>query len=350
MKKTKIISLTTGVVWMLSMLLFSACSSNDDGTSINTNSPVIESVMRSGYDLNGNILPTTPVTQGDPKNYYIIHGSGLLSTKNVYFNDYDTYFGPTFVTDTDIIILIDENTPYADTSNEIKIVTDYGTTTYDFIVAPPVPTINWFNSINATEGDIVTVSGKYFLEPIVKVGTQEATIISSTLNELKFEMPSNSIHEYVSVSNISGSTLSALTIGSALYDDIIHQDAGHWTWDGSDFITNNDDAAQGNASIKIVFPGWGGADMKFNTIDVSKYKAFRVKVKSISENPDAKLTFVFGGWAFQIQKSLTSKWTTIEIPFSNIGNPTTFDQLTLQESGGFDGNTILMDEMGFVLK
>ncbi|MNL67306.1 hypothetical protein D3C87_1918750 [compost metagenome] len=90
--------------------------------------------------------------------------------------------------------------------------------------------------------------------------------------------------------------------------------------------------------------------MKFNSRDVSKYKAFRVKVRSISANTDAKITFVFGGWAYQIQKSLASTWTTIEIPFSAIGNPTTFDQLTLQESGNFGGNTILMDDMGFVIK
>ena len=40
----------------------------------------------------------------------------------------------------------------------------------------------------------------------------------------------------------------------------------------------------------------------------------------------------------------------LEIPFSDIGNPTTFDQITFQESGNFGGNTILIDDMGFVLK
>jgi len=52
----------------------------------------------------------------------------------------------------------------------------------------------------------------------------------------------------------------------------------------------------------------------------------------------------------QIVKKFSTEWTYIEIPFSEIGDPTTFDQLTLQESGGFGGNTILFDDMGFVLK
>jgi hypothetical protein len=349
MKKIKIVTLTTCAAWMLSLMLFSSCtdnSSTDTGVA-----PVIESVMPSGYDLAGTILPSTAVTKGDPKSYYIIHGKGLLSTQKVYFNDYDTYFQPTFVTDTDIVILIDENTPYANASNKLKVVTKAGTATFDFVTAPPPPTFNWFNSINAAAGDVVTIDGKYFLNPIVKVGTQQATVVSSTLTEIKFKMPANSTDKLVTVSNITGSASSSLPVGAALYDDAIQGDAGHWTWSGNEFNTNYTvDKAQGNASMKIVFGGWDGADLKFNSKDVSKYKAFRVRIRCTSTNSNAALKFVFGGWAYQIQKEISSSWTVIEIPFSSIGNPTTFDQLTFQESGNFGGNTILLDEMGFVLK
>ena len=51
-----------------------------------------------------------------------------------------------------------------------------------------------------------------------------------------------------------------------------------------------------------------------------------------------------------VYKRQGTDWTYIEIPFSDIGNPTTFDQITFQESGNFGGNTILIDDMGFVLK
>ncbi|MEP6806949.1 MAG: IPT/TIG domain-containing protein [Flavobacterium sp.] len=351
MKNIKIVSLTACMAWMLSLMFLSSCS-NDDSASVYRGAPVIESISRSGYDLAGNLLPSTPVTLVDPKNYYIIHGKGLLSTTKVYFNDFDTYFRPTFVTDTDIVILIDEKTPYSNTSNELKVVTGRGTAVFNLTVAPPVPTFNWFNSINASEGDIVTISGDYFLNPVVKVGTENVPVVSSALTEVKFKMPANATDKYVTVSNISGAAVSAEAIGSALYDDVLQGDAGHNAWQTADTFNASfkDDKVQGESSIKFVFGGWNGADMKFNSRDVSKYKAFRVKVKSISQNANASITFVFGGWAYQIKKSLTSTWTTIEIPFSDIGNPTTFDQLTLQESGNFGGNTILMDDMGFVLK
>lgn len=326
------------------MGVFSSCDNDDSSGS--SGAPVITSISKS---VEGDLVP---VTVGDPKNYYIIQGTGLSTVTKIYFNDFDTYFNPTLVTDTAIFVLIDEKTPYADASNKLKLVTKQGTILYDFVVAPPTPKFDSYNSINATEGDIVTIYGDYFLDPVVKVGTTQAEIVSSSLTEIKFKMPASSMDKYVSVTNISGTTTSEEAVGSALYDDVIQGDAGHWMWSGSDVFDTNfkDDIIQGEAAIKFVFGGWNGADMKFNSRDISKYKAFRVKVKSVSTSSDASVIFVFGGWAYQIKKPLTNKWTTIEIPFSDIGNPTTFDQLTLQESGGFGGNTILMDDMGFVLK
>ncbi|PWB23720.1 IPT/TIG domain-containing protein [Flavobacterium sp. HTF] len=330
----------------LALGIFSSCDSDSDGSSGSSGTLSITSVVKAEP---GDLVP---VTQGDPKNYYIIRGTGLAFVQKIYFNDFDTYFNPVLVTDTEIFVLIDEKTPYANSSNKLKVVTKNGTILYDFITKPPTPRFDSFNSINAAEGEVVTVYGDYFLNPLVKVGTVDVPVISSTLTQLKFKMPANATDKYVTVTNISGSTVSAEAIGSALYDDALQGDAGHWMWNGADSFDTSfkDDKVQGEAAIKFVFGGWNGADMKFNSRNVSKYKAFRVKVKSVSTNTAASVIFVFGGWAYQIKKTITDKWTTIEIPFSDIGNPTTFDQLTLQESGSFGGNTILMDDMGFVLK
>jgi hypothetical protein len=346
MKNIKIKYLLPFFVMALMVLsVFSSCNS-DDSDNGSSGGLTITSVAKS---VEGDLVP---VTVGDPKNYYIIRGTGLKDVTKIYFNDFDTYFNPVLVTDTEIFVLIDEKTPYADSSNKLKVVTKGGTILYDFIVAPPTPKFDSFNSINAAEGDVVTVYGDYFLNPTVKVGTSDVSLISSTLTEIKFKMPANATDKYVTVSNISGSTVSEEAIGSALYDDVLQGDTGHTLWAGGDTFDTNfkDDKVQGETAIKFVFGGWNGADMKFNARDVSKYKSFRVKVKSISTSADASVIFVFGGWVYQIKKTITNKWTTIEIPFSDIGNPTTFDQLTLQESGNFGGNTILMDDMGFVLK
>lgn len=328
---------------LIAVGLFSSC---DNESTTSDSGLTITSVAKA---VAGDLLP---VTVGDPKNYYIIRGSGFTTVQKIYFNDFDTYFNPVLVTDTEIVVLIDEKTPYANASNNLKVVTKNGTLLYDFVVAPPTPKVDSYNSINAAAGDVVTVYGNYFLDPIVKVGAENVAVISSTLTEIKFKMPADAMDKYVTVTNISGSTVATQAIGSALYDDALQGDAGHWTWNGADTFNTGftEDKVQGLASIKLIFGGWNGADMKFVSRDVTKYKAFKVRVKSISTNSDASLKFVFGGWAFQIIKKISAEWTTIEIPFSEIGNPTTFDQLTLQESGSFGGNTILMDDMGFVLK
>ncbi len=325
--------------------LLSSCS-NDNSSSSSTKL-AITSVSKA---VAGTLAPAT---QGFANNMYIIQGTGLLSTQKIYFNGTDTYFNPTLVTDNSIFVTIDINTPYADVPNELKIVTKNGTIIYPFVVAPPAPVLLYgFNPVNANAGDIITIYGNFFLNPIVTIGTTAVPVISSTLTEIKVAIPANSNDKYITVTSISGSVVSTDAIGSALYDDVLQGDAGHNLWSGGDTFDTafTTDRTQGLNSIKFIFGGWNGADMQFTTRDVSKYKAFRVKVKSISTNANASIKFVFGGWAYQIIKPFTTEWTYIEIPFSDIGNPTTWNQLTLQESGNFGGNTILFDDMGFVLK
>ena len=346
MKNIKIKYLLSLLVMSSVMItVLSSCSNDDSGDT--SSALAIESVSKAEA---GDLVATEV---GFANNVYIIKGSGFSSVQKIYFNDTDTYFNPTLVTDKAIFVTIDINTPYANASNELKIVTKNGTITYPFVVAPPAPVLLYgFNPINAAEGDILTIYGNFFLDPVVTIGTTAVPVISSSLSEIKVKVPANSTDKYVTVTTISGSIKSTAAIGSALYDDKLQGDAGHWMWNGADtFDTDNtSDKAQGLKSIKFIFGGWNGADMKFASRNVSKYKAFRVRVKSMSTNADASIIFVFGGWAFQVKKALSTDWTYIEIPFSEIGNPTTFDQLTLQESGSFGGNTILMDDMGFVLK
>ena len=340
--------------FLLALLIISfgsLTSCREDGVeSAEIGTPVIEKVTGT-LDANGKPLDFTPISSAQANNTVIIHGSRFKTLKHIYFNDVESAFNPNMVTDNTIFVKINESTPYANASNKLKLVTKYGEVVYDFIVAPPSPQVTSYNSINALAGETFTIYGKYFLNPEVKVGDTKATIVSSSLTEITATMPANSDNKLVSVTTISGTATANQAVGSALYDDIIQGDTGHWTWSGTPIITDySDDAFQGKKSIKIAFGGWDGADFKFTSRNVSQYKAFRIRLKSTVDNSAASLKLVFGGWAFQIIKSIGTDWTYIEIPFSDIGNPTTFDQITFQESGNFGGNTILIDDMGFVLK
>ena len=341
MKNIKIVSLTACITLMLSLMFFSSCS-DDTNNSDSAGPPVIESVMPSGYAKDGTILPLTPVKIGDPKNYYVIHGKGLLTTQKVYFNDFDTYFRPTFVTDTDVIILIDENTPYANASNKLKVVTDYGTVSYDFLIAPPAPSITGFNLINCAAGDQVTIKGKFFLNPVVtlpKTATQPevpVTVVSSTLEQVVVKIPANANLRHLAVSNISGTAVSREAIGTALYDEKLYgaQWGGPWAGKGIDFDYTGD-SFQGDKSWQWVFGAWDGGNWGFD-IDMTPYKAFRIAVKGTK---NGQVNFNLNGGANYVIP-VTPTWVYMEIPLSKLGNPTSVWMVTFQESNNDGGNTI----------
>lgn len=351
MKKLKIVSIVACLTWILSLVFFTSCS-NDDSADVYTGVPVIESVMPSGYNLDGTIKPLEPTKLVDPKNYYVIHGKGFLNTSKVYFNDYDTYFKSTFVTDTDIIILVDENTPYANASNKLKVVTKSGTAEFDLMVAPPVPTFSGFNYINCAEGDEVVIKGKYFLDPIVtlaKTDTQPAVpvqVVSSTLEQIVVKIPANANHRYLAVANISGTAVSKEAIGTALYDDKLYgmQWGGPWAGKGVNFDFAGD-SYQGEKSWKWEFGAWDGGNWGFN-VDMTPYKAFRIAVKGAK---NGQVNFSLNGGPNYVIP-VTTTWVYMEIPLDKLGNPSSFTMITFQESNNDGGNTVLFDDLGFVLK
>lgn len=351
MKNIKIVTLTACIALMLSLMFFSSCS-NDDSDSSAPSGPVIESVMPSGYDEDGKILPLEPVTVVSPKSYYIIHGKGFLTTKKVYFNDYDTSFNTNFLTDTDIVILIDENTPFVNVSNQLKVITDLGTVVYELFVSPPPPTIYGYNFINCAEGDEVTIKGKFFLNPIVtlaKTATQPevpVTVVSSTLEKIVVKIPANANFRNIAVTTIGGGAVSVEAIGTALYDDKLYgmQWGGPWAGKGVDFDYAGD-SYQGEKSWQWVFGGWDGGNWGFD-IDMTPYKSFRIAVKG---KKNGQVNFNLNGGANYVIP-VTPTWVYIEIPLDKLGSPAKVTMITFQESNNDGGNTVLFDDLGFVLK
>lgn len=327
------------------MGLFSSCDSND-ASGNSSGAPEITSVAKS---VEGDLVP---VTVGDPKNYYIIRGKGLSSVTKIYFNDFDTYFNPVLVTDTEIFVLIDEKTPYLNSSNKIKLVTKGGTVLYDFVIAPPTPRLNSYNPINAVEGDIVTVSGDFFLNPVVKVGDVTVPVISSTITELKFKMPANAQHKYVIVSNISGSVTSREAVGTALFDDVWSND---WMFDGAEgkVSLEGSGAVQGNVMVKSINDGWGGNQFRnkdWATLDVTNYSGIRLSIRG--EKAGKVAIILNGNWSDDKVKVLevTTDWKQYDLPWNSWPFAITGVQTLVLKD--FTGNTsnYYLDNIGFILK
>lgn len=347
MKNLKNISIAIYSLLILSFIGLSSCS-EDDSTS--NGAPVITEVNATLID--GVPSDLTPLTQGFANQMYVIKGSGFASVQKIYFNDMDTYFNPALVTDNAIFVTINKDTPYFETIDELKVVTERGTAIFEFKVLPAAPIIKSYNSINAQAGDIVTIYGSYFLDPVVTIGTTQANVISSNVSEIQFELPADANLKYLTVTTLSGTATAPQTIGSAFYDDEFHtlNTGSSALWNGNDSWDYNftEDAFQGLKSIKLVLGGWNGIDIRrAGGVDLTPYKALRISVKGEAEGTLKYL--INDNWAITPNLPITTGWVTLEIPFSDLGNPATFTGITFQESGNFGGNTILVDDIGFVL-
>ncbi|MBW4360863.1 IPT/TIG domain-containing protein [Flavobacterium taihuense] len=349
MKNIKIKYLLSIISMALLVLgVFSSCS--EDSADSGSGTLTITSVAKAEE---GDLVP---VTQGDPKNYYIIRGSGFTTVEKIYFNDFDTYFNPVLVTDTEIFVLIDEKTPYADASSKLKVVTKLGTIVYDFVISPPSPTFGSFNPINAVEGDVITIYGNYFLNPIVKVGAESVPVISSTLTEIKIKLPAGADKKYISVSNISGTATSTDAIGCAIYDDVFWGIDGVGGWGVSNTNIENttrEEVAQGDKAIKVDITPWsgfqidmwanGGHPVPANAIGIK----FQMKLKAA-----AKMRVVVGGdWGHEVWFNLTSEYATYVVKWSDLGMavaPATIGQIVFGSDG--TATTFYIDNLGFALK
>ena len=333
---------TANLVLVLVLSLFILMSCNTDESPLGE-PPVITKVSTSIGDVE--------TTQGYANNFYIVRGSGFSTVKKVYFNETDTYFNPTLVTETVIIVRIDENTPYENASNELRIVNDAGTAVYPFIVAPPAPTLKSFNPINALEGETVIISGSFFLDPVVTVGNVEVTPVSSSLTEIEIVMPANANHKYITVETISGESISKAAVGTAIFDDVLYYG---FSVDWGGVIEANDDARQGNNVITVEnVGGWGswGLNWPWPPIPLADYPDIRMSIKS--DNP-GKIEIIYNGdWSGENTMVLdtTSEWTDFVIPISTFdsGYDTTQLKNLSFKNATPDGNTYYFDNMGFTI-
>lgn len=349
MKNFKI---TTFLIAVFFSMGLTSCSNDDDSSS--SLQPVITEVNGT-LDGDGNVIALEPLTQGFANNMYVIRGTGLASAQNIYFNDKDTYFNPTLVTDNAIFVTIDKDTPFFETIDELKVVTKTGTAVFTFKVLPAAPIIRSYNSINPLPGDIVTIYGEYFLEPVITVGTTEATIVSATVSEIQFELPADSQFKYVTVTTESGSATSTQAIGTALYDDALTSlVSGAAAWGGTPNFAFEGDAVQGIKSIRHEIGGYSGLQFDVAGVPTATYMGIRVSIKAAKAG---KVQIIMNGNFNPADNvnifDLTTEWKTFIIPFDKFGfatTPASLTQITFQEWGAPGGNTYIIDDLGLVLQ
>lgn len=339
--KTKKFSILFALLAMLCCTVLFSC--DDDSTS--GGAPEIENVSLAKND--------SLVAFGFADNMYIIRGKNFTDTRKIYFNDVDTYFNATLVTDNIIFVTINRTTPYENASDELKVVTPGGTAVYNFRVLPPAPAISSFTPINAAEGQQFTIYGSYFLNPQVSVGGTTATVVSSTLTEIVAIMPPGSDRKYVKVTTDSGSsTWNVSAVGTAIYDDAFYAPYTIESWNNHEYVTSAADAFQGVTFIKKNIPGWD--NIQGNWVwdeSASQYTGIHFAVKS---DTDGKLEIIFNGNWSNISTRVfttTSTWKDVKLTWADLGltgPPAAIQNITFKESSGAT-HVYSFDNIGFTI-
>jgi hypothetical protein len=339
------------IVSLILTCFFTSCS--DDSEVSSTTITSVSTAMVTPED-GSPVQIDVPTEIGYPNNTYFIKGAGFSTLKKVYFNGVESYFNPTMVTDNVIVVTIDQDTPYENGSDELKIVTNLGTATYHFIIAPPAPVLTkGFNPINAEEGSEITIYGDFFLDPIVTFGTIPANVVSSTMTEIKVKVPAGAENQYVTVKTISGSVTSTYAFGTAIYDDESYG-CKFPSWNNHTYESDGT-ADQGLVYIQKKMGAWDNLQSDWDSWydKLAPYKGIRLSVKA-SVAGTVKLIFN-GDWSERNMMTVTQGWNTFEFTWAELGDATyvqniSFQNMTKDADGNGIPNTISIDNIGFVLK
>ena len=336
---------------VLSVFAVTSCEdNNNDDIVAQAHAPEI-TLISPAVDDNGNkVSPLQNVEFAIGGEVYIIEGKGFSSLKHIYFNDVESYFNPNMVTDTHIIITIDSKTPYkADQIKKLRLETGFGTLVKDFTIAPPRPVFNSFQPINAADGEEVTIYGNFFVNPIVKVGDKDASIISLDEQKMVVKLPVGSQDQKISVTTLSGTKVYGTAVGTAIFDDKFHAPWNWEDWNNHFYLTDQATAAQGLIYVGKKMSGWDNiqGNWNFDENATKKYTGIKFNVKS---DGNGKLKFIFNGdWGEKFLFTTSKDWKEVRYTWKDLGNPAALQNISFQEFTGaettyyFDNITYTVD-------
>lgn len=170
-----------------------------------------------------------------------IVGEGFAGVNKIYFNDQKAKLNPTMVTENAIIVTIPDGIPTVK-EDLIKLYTSEDSCYYTFETLVPSPEVKSISFEYAEAGDIVEITGSYFVDDpnspieVTFTGDVQGEVLSSDMNSIEVVVP-----EGVEMGPIT--VVSAYGEGSSIfqmYDEtgrfITGDNTGDWNWWGySDF-------------------------------------------------------------------------------------------------------------------
>lgn len=331
------------------LLSFSACKK--DKTVTNQQPPVIHAVT----DLNNRTVELTAVNFGE---WIIIKGQFLATTYKVDFNSVLAADSLIYADDTTVTVKIPAVLPDPE-NNPITVYTKYGMVTYNFRILQPPPTIVSFDPMAGATGEVVTIRGFNFGGVnSVKFGATNATIISSTKEEVKVNVPAGVTAAYIYVTTPSGTVRSDYRFGFR-YEVFTDGITAGWTYSPSSAnvvwnASNTSPVKRGINSLEITFRGaWSFLRLnKTPVVNITGYEGIKFSMYAPTEYLDKKVRVYLnnssGAGAYTITVTKVNEWIQYEIPLINFGNPTSLSQIAFNEFSGSAvfPRSIYVDDLG----
>lgn len=184
--------------------IFSACS-EDDENGPNGGKPMIEYIRVTRPEASDSLI--AKAGQGA---MIAIVGQNLQNAREIWFNDLRGTLSPTFITNTSIITRVPADIP-TDITNQMKIVFANGDTLmHNFVVDISEPVVTGMMSEYVNTGDVATILGNYFYEPVRVTFTGgaegEVVSVSEDANAIEVRVPEGAEPGPITVTTNFGET------------------------------------------------------------------------------------------------------------------------------------------------
>ncbi|MBO5548502.1 MAG: hypothetical protein J5954_02570 [Prevotella sp.] len=139
--------------------VFTGCKDEPDKYEVSGGTPSIRYIRPLGLESGDSII-----TGAYMDNSICIVGENLRSIVKMFFNDQEAKLIPSFITDNTMIVTVPSQIPNEVFNKIFMINQSNDTTTYDFQVLVPGPTVNNMSNEWAKGGEQATIYGNYFVD------------------------------------------------------------------------------------------------------------------------------------------------------------------------------------------
>lgn len=164
--------------------------------------------------------------EGEFGQMVVLLGKNLSSTQEIYFNGEEAWFRSTLATNTSVICRIPSVFP-KEITNQIRLVSLGGETTFNFTVEVPAPIVQSINNHMAPAGGDLEITGRYFANvDSVVLGDKLALISSITTEKIVVKVPEGLTPGPIKVYAVAGVGISSFNFQDPGYKIINFDDTG----------------------------------------------------------------------------------------------------------------------------